>query len=321
MSAAASHFRAFCSEHSGSGSRFINVAIGVESCSDKNETLPDTSWGPLSAAESRFPLPGQMGLGESESLAADDSGELPLLVTPRKHGDLFTAQLPSELHSDIFLQWRSQIPNLKSEGRLEKLKRKEDIFKLKLEDQLLNISSPQEAALESVDPQQNSEDFLECCFFECPSLLRKDFNALFPEMDFSQSSFTVVTLCQKTLNDMTGWSEGVESEREELLESFFDAAQSMTESLKKAGFWADFIDPSSGKPFMSAYTNATLFETDERFRHLGFEIEDLGCCKVIRHHEWGSHAYVGCVFTTAPLGHPVLDELTIQYQKKQLEDG
>merc|ERR1712042_232693 len=87
---------------------------------------------------------------------------------------------------------------------------------------------------------------------------------------------------------MTGWSEEVEAEREELLHSFFDAAQSMTDTLKGAGFWADFIDPSSGKPFLSAHTNATLFETDDRFRHLGFEIEDLGCCKVVRHHEWST---------------------------------
>ena len=60
---------------------------------------------------------------------------------------------------------------------------------------------------------------------------------------------------------------------------------------------------------MGEYTNATMFETDERYRKLGFEIDDLGCCKVIRHHEWGSHAYVGCIFTDAPVFDSVITDL------------
>ena len=60
---------------------------------------------------------------------------------------------------------------------------------------------------------------------------------------------------------------------------------------------------------MGAYTNATFFETDERYRHFGFEIQDLGCCKVITHHVWGTHTYVGCLFTNAPADHPILTSL------------
>ena len=61
--------------------------------------------------------------------------------------------------------------------------------------------------------------------------------------------------------------------------------------------------------YFGAYTNATLFETDERYRHLGFEINDLGCCKVICHHLWGTHAYVGCLFTNAPIDHRAMSQL------------
>lgn len=53
-----------------------------------------------------------------------------------------------------------------------------------------------------------------------------------------------------------------------------------------------------------------MFETDERYRHFGFDIEDLGCCKVIKHHKWGAKSFVGCVFTNAPVDAPILVELT-----------
>lgn len=149
-------------------------------------------------------------------------------------------------------------------------------------------------------------DMLECVAQQCPELMRKDFKALFPERDMQEGALTVITLSQKTQHDMSGWSPDVEEERTELLGHFISGAEDICANLHQAGYWADFIDPSSGRPYLGAFTNATMFETDERYRNFGFDIEDLGCCKVISHHLWGTHAYVGCLFTDASHDHPVL---------------
>lgn len=58
--------------------------------------------------------------------------------------------------------------------------------------------------------------------------------------------------------------------------------------------------------FYGEYTNSPLYETDPRYLQLGFTLTDLGCCKVINHPLWGQHAYVGIIFTNAPIDHPLL---------------
>lgn len=62
-------------------------------------------------------------------------------------------------------------------------------------------------------------------------------------------------------------------------------------------------------PFRGSYTNNTLFETDDRYRHLGFQIEDLGCCRMIRHSLWVMHVFVGTIFTSAPPSSLIMKKL------------
>ncbi|XP_013885428.1 metabolism of cobalamin associated Db isoform X2 [Austrofundulus limnaeus] len=139
---------------------------------------------------------------------------------------------------------------------------------------------------------------VECAVQSCPQILKKDFCSMFPEAP--SSDMMVVTVTQKTQNDMSSWSPVVEQERDQMLDKFVAGAQEICLSLQKQGFWADFIDPSSGLAYFGAYTNNTLFETDERYGHLGFQIEDLGCCRVIRHSLWGTRVFVGTICTNAP---------------------
>nr|XP_046260609.1 metabolism of cobalamin associated Db isoform X2 [Scatophagus argus]XP_046260610.1 metabolism of cobalamin associated Db isoform X2 [Scatophagus argus] len=148
---------------------------------------------------------------------------------------------------------------------------------------------------------------VECAIQFCPELLKKDFQSMFPEAP--SSDMMVITVTQKTQNDMTSWCTDVELEREHMLDKFVDGAKVICYALQREGFWADFIDPSSGLAFFGSYTNNTLFETDERYRHLGFQIEDLGCCRVIRHSLWGTHVFVGTIFTNAPSNSLIMMKL------------
>ena len=117
---------------------------------------------------------------------------------------------------------------------------------------------------------------LHCELNDAPTLLKREVAALFPDRDIINKNLSVITLSQRTTNDMTGWSDDIEKEREALVEHFVSAAKELCGRLKNDGYWSDFIDPASGKPYYGQYTNTTMFETDEKFRLLGFRIEDLG---------------------------------------------
>ncbi|XP_071157569.1 cobalamin trafficking protein CblD-like isoform X2 [Mytilus edulis] len=198
--------------------------------------------GPFGPLDKRFPLPGHVGL-------KNNSVKTTMVTQPVLYRE--------PVNIDEFL----------TKNNLEK--RQQEVFQQAqevIEDQFLGEPSP--------------GDNLECIAQQCPDRLKRDVQDLFPERDLKKTNLTVIVISQKTTNDMSGWSEEVEEERENLL--------------------AEFLGP---------HTNATMFETDERYRTFGFEIDDLGCCKVLRHRLWGTHSYVGCLFTDAPLDHPFISAM------------
>ncbi|XP_072542628.1 metabolism of cobalamin associated Db isoform X2 [Salminus brasiliensis] len=236
---------------------------------------PDETMGPFGPQDKRFQLPGNVGFScHLEGVAQQKSA--PVLKTAP---DVLTAPSSSERHEFVLAQFVTEF-----HGKYE--------------------ASSQ--SVNSAD-QYFDNSKVECAIQSCPELLKKDFESMFPEAP--SSDLIVVTVTQKTKNDMTAWSEEVDQEREELLEKFIAGAKEICLALQNEGFWADFIDPSSGLAFFGSYTNNTLFETDERYRHLGFQIEDLGCCKVIRHALWGTHVFVGTVFTNAPANSLIMKKL------------
>lgn len=237
---------------------------------------PDESMGPFGPQDQRFQLPGNVGFG----CHLEGTVEQRKTSAHRAVPDLLSAPSSSERHEFILAQFVGEFQGKESSAV----------------PQLVNSAE-----------QYFDNSAVECAIQSCPELLRKDFQSMFPEAPLS--GMMVVTVTQKTQNDMTSWCEEMDEEREQALNKFIAGAKEICYALRTQGFWADFIDPSSGLAFFGSYTNNALFETDERYRHLGFQIEDLGCCKVIRHALWGSHVFVGSVFTNAPPSSPIMKRL------------
>ncbi|XP_003225517.2 cobalamin trafficking protein CblD isoform X2 [Anolis carolinensis] len=236
---------------------------------------PDEVMGPFGPQDQRFQLPGNIGFdchlnGTTFPKTRQVHKKLP---------DILVEPLASERHEFVMAQYINDFQNSNASCKQE----------------VNNMKTYFETAK------------VECAIQACPELLRRDFELLFP--DIASNNLTVLTVTQKTANDMTAWNEEVENEREVLIENFINGAKEICYALCAEGYWADFIDPTSGLAFFGPYTNNTLFETDECYRHLGFSVEDLGCCKVIRHTLWGTHVLVGSIFTNAPPDSPIMRKL------------
>ncbi|CAF0837462.1 unnamed protein product [Brachionus calyciflorus] len=175
-------------------------------------------------------------------------------------------------------------------------------YKERMDNSLLNL-----------DHLNLKKNYFELKAFKCPTSLIKDFQNYFRSNQINENSLTILTISFKTENDMATWNEQVDNEREVLIKKFVDTAQELVGVFEKEGAWADFIDPSSGRPYKSPYSHATFYETDERYRKLGLEIVDYGCCKVISHHKWGTKTYVGCLLTTAPADSQIVKALSEKF--------
>ncbi|XP_030065201.1 cobalamin trafficking protein CblD isoform X1 [Microcaecilia unicolor] len=238
---------------------------------------PDEVMGPFGPQDQRFQLPGNVGFDSHVNGTAAQKK----IQVHKNLSDLLTEPAASDRHEFVTAQFINEFQG--------------------------NEVPRQEQPISSVETYfENAK--VECAIQACPELLRKDFESMFPELPKS-SLMMILTVTQKTENDMTSWSEEVEHEREMMLEKFINGAKEICHALHANGYWADFIDPSSGLAFFGPYTNNTLFETDEHYLHLGFFIDDLGCCKVIRHNLWDTHVFVGSIFTNASPDSHIMKKL------------
>lgn len=87
------------------------------------------------------------------------------------------------------------------------------------------------------------------------------------------------------------------------------AAREMCTRLRENGYWADFMNPFSGKPFYSYASGKNLYKIDERFRGLGIKFENQHDCLIISVDT--ETAFSGSVFTNAPTSLTMLQALVV----------
>ncbi|RWS05954.1 methylmalonic aciduria and homocystinuria type D-like protein, partial [Dinothrombium tinctorium] len=135
----------------------------------------------------------------------------------------------------------------------------------------------------------------ECIPIECPQLLYRDFQELYP-LRFVDEEVTLVAFYQKSNDDC----ESERDNRREVIASFLAVSRDICRKLIDAGYWADFVDPTSSEMDIQ-FSNMNLLEIRERFRNLAFSIENKEQCKVITYYKWGENSFVGSLFTNAPV--------------------
>ncbi|NXB86472.1 MMAD protein, partial [Vidua chalybeata] len=255
-----------------SGSDEPHVAASPPDLSPRT-VWPDELMGPFGPQDQRFQLPGNIGFGcHLQGTAPPQS--------PPSLPDLLAEPSATDRHQFVMAQCLNE-------------------FQVRAP-----LCFPQKKDfLHGFAATETAPKGAEMCFLPVA-----EFQPLFPEVN--SRCLTVLTVTQRSRQDMSVWSHEVEQEREQLLENFINGAKEICYAISSEGYWADFIDPSSGLAFFGPYTNSPLLETDERYRHLGFSVEDLGCCKVIRHNLWGTHVLVGSIFTNAEPDSPIMRKLS-----------
>ncbi|XP_057674883.1 metabolism of cobalamin associated Da [Corythoichthys intestinalis] len=239
---------------------------------------PDENMGPFGPQDQRFQLPGNVGFDSHL-----DGVEEKKSPADRTAPDVLTAPCSTERQQFILAQFVNEF-----QGKLGSISKRvhkaEQYFK------------------------QTETD---CSISSCPELLRKDLELLFPTVP--NTSITVVTVSQRSSR-----CKEADADKEQLLSKFVSGAKEMCFALWTAGYWADFIHPTTGEAFFASPLSSSSGQTGEAPRHSGFRIEMSGSCTVIRHILRGTPIFVGTVFTNAPTHSGVITRL--QGLSHELED-
>lgn len=150
--------------------------------------------------------------------------------------------------------------------------------------------------LQLVDFGNKDKSKLHISAQKCPLLLRKNLHELFPapEVLTESEKLTLLTLSQAALS----------TDHEKAAINFVLAAREICTRLRLHGYWADFLNPMSGRPFHSYHQKSLYKLNDERFRGLCMKFEEIKAlgaeenCLLMC--EDKSTKFSGSVFTNIP---------------------
>lgn len=142
---------------------------------------------------------------------------------------------------------------------------------------------------------------------KCPLLLRKNLHELFPapEVIAENDKLTLITLSQAVAS----------TDHEKAAINFVLAAREICSRLRLHGYWCDFVNPMSGRPFHSYHQNSLYKMNDERFRGLCMKFEEIKAagadenCLLIS--EDKSTKFSGSVFSNIPANLDVIKEFLV----------
>ncbi|KAL5112925.1 Cobalamin trafficking protein CblD [Taenia crassiceps] len=143
---------------------------------------------------------------------------------------------------------------------------------------------------------------IECIVCACPQLIKLDLMNLFPSKSFSEAKMTTIIFRHQMEVKEVGSIEHV-------YEIFIRFAIDICVSLKNSGYWADFIHPTSGIPYLGFHEEPTIARLNRRSTNFHFVVDNKGCCKILRSRQFDKHMFIGMIFTDAPKDHLILTHL------------
>lgn len=157
-------------------------------------------------------------------------------------------------------------------------------------------------------------DGIEVSVHTLPRPLEREFHHVFHERNLnldqyrqqqqdvasSSAQFLAIPTNQHAREDLVATGQHVEQEKDRLLNLFFRVAAEVTNKIRQAGYWADYIDPCSGLPMLTPNCNKVYSEVDGMECCLGYKAYNAGFCKILTHPTWGSAVYPATMFAYAP---------------------
>eukprot|EP01064_Diplonema_japonicum_P029187 TRINITY_DN4653_c1_g2_i1.p1 TRINITY_DN4653_c1_g2~~TRINITY_DN4653_c1_g2_i1.p1 ORF type:complete len:200 (+),score=30.14 TRINITY_DN4653_c1_g2_i1:60-602(+) len=151
---------------------------------------------------------------------------------------------------------------------------------------------------------ETGEGAIEYSVHKVSASLWPEMRSSLPDVDENQyRKLLVVPTFQECKCPVIEFTEEAAQEKDALLLVFLRFAEALVGRVRALGYWADFIDPTSGYSTVrgaSPYCESAAAECflPYSLQHVGFA---AGGCNMISHPKWGLSCYPASIFFLCPL--------------------